>query len=225
MDVISAVNSVTSNARERLALLMGALLEGGTLGASGFGVGDSGTSFGPWQFHFVGPTKLGLTPEQAQQPELAARAILPSYRVAVQRVPDALWSTDPAQAAATAAYYAESPAYMYPANRVQSAWATLSHGGANPGDTSGGGGVTPVGFPGVPDWLNPTNIPGVGDAFGKIGDAAVSLKDFFAKLVDPHTWWRAFLTLAGLGIIAMGFLVFNSGTVERVAGKVAASAG
>lgn len=148
--VLAAVTQVTDDARERLSLLMGALLEGGDLGAGPFPTGDSGTSFGPWQFHFtdLGGTHFGLTPQQAQDPAQAARAILPNYRAGVQRVTresgDSIWQTSPGLAAARAAYYAESPAYMYPIARVQQAWTALT------GTDLSGNAVQLVSAPGGP---------------------------------------------------------------------------
>lgn len=225
--VLDAVNSITQDARERLALLMGALLEGGSIGAGPFPTGDNGTSYGPFQFHFVGSTKLGLTPQQAQDPALATRAIYPSYKAAVARVPDALWNSDPATAAATAAYYAESPAYMYPANRVQSAFASLSGavtslGNTTTTQTSNDGGIVPV--------FDPTfGVAGsIVDGLQKAGDAIAApfkgVADFIAKIIDPHLWWRVFFVIGGIAIAGIGFSIMSGNKGIAAAGTFAGTA-
>lgn len=218
--VIEAVNQVTQDARERLALLMGALLEGGSLGASGFGIGDNGTSFGPWQIHL--PAHPGVSAAQASDPLFAAQYMQSSYKHAVQQVDPNLWNTNPAQGAAQAAYIAESPAYMYPAERIASAWRMLT-GGQNvslPNTPTDNTGVTPV-----------IDIPGSGaitDAFKAIGDAIAkpfqAIADIFGKIVDPHLWWRVLFVIGGLGIIAVGLGLMNTRAVETAAGTFAGSA-
>ncbi len=236
--VLDAVVQATTDARERLALLMGALLEGGSLGAGPFPTGDNGTSFGPWQFHFVEPLKHGLTPQQAQDPAQAARAILPAYSAAVKRIPDTLWQSDPATAAATAAYYAESPAYMYPDNRVRSAWNALIQQNAAPIGAS-----APSSPQATPVW-DPLGIGGgIADAFGKVGGIIAdamkgtaetisapfkTIADDVDKLANPSTWWRVLFVLGGVALIYMGIQIlvrpFVTGEAERI-GKLAAVAG
>lgn len=238
--VLDAVNSATDDARERLALLIGALLEGGSLGEGPFPVGDNGTSYGPWQFHFptVTGTKLGLTPEQAQDPALAVHAILPSYSAAVKRVSDALWESDPATAAATAAYYAEQPAYMYPIERIKGAWSTLTG--------SGGGGAVPVdfnplkkrgemfGIP-VPFPTGPDITPSPGDMFGGItegvkgvANALVSVAGNLAGplqgIADPRTWWRILFVIAGGAMILLGVGWLNKHAMVEAAGTFTGAA-
>ncbi len=226
--VLEEVRAATNDPREQLALLMGALLEGGSLGSGPFPTGDSGTSFGPYQFHFLDqygnwiPTKMGLTPSQSQDPAQAVQAFLPAYSAAVKRVPDALWNSSPATAAATAAYYAEQPAYMYPLDRVQSAWDTLT-GAATSAPVSGG--TTLVKYPW--EYLRPGG--GLADTLGGAGKAVLAPLDAVTsavdKLTNPSTWWRVLFVLAGAGLIVIGLIILNGKEVlamAETAGKAAA---
>ncbi len=125
--LVSAIDSIVTDDRVRLAMLMGSYMEGGW--GPTYNVGDRGTSFGPYQMHIGGAlTSSGLTPKQAEDPVLATRAMLGSYQGAVAKVSDAQWKSNPKQAAALAAYYAEHPAHMYPSDRVNAAWNAV-HGG------------------------------------------------------------------------------------------------
>ncbi len=233
-----AITAATSDARTQLAMLIGSGLE------SNFGAnttpGDAGSSFGPWQFHFTGPTKLGLTPQQAADPLQSARAIAPTYQWAVDQVPTALWVSDPKQAAAQAAYLAEQPARMYPQASIDSVWSTL-------GATVTSGGVSdvtakkcgisiplpwgghfcafagPGGVPNLPGFstsvplVTPTldALPGIGSALGKIGA-------FFGLLVDPHTWAKIGLTLAGVVLVAIGAFLYAQSLPEVRAAETSA---
>jgi hypothetical protein len=118
--VIAAINRIVSNGRVRLAMIMGSGLESGWNAAA---VGDHGTSFGPFQMHIGGALSAsGGTPAQAKNPDWAARAMLGAYTAGVAKVPESMWANDPKNAAALAAYYAERPAQMYPAGRIDSTW-------------------------------------------------------------------------------------------------------
>lgn len=116
--VVSAILAATSNSKVRAAMLMGSSLEGGW--GPTFGVGDNGTSFGPFQIHL--PAHPGVSSGEASNAAWAVSFMLPAYESGVNRVPASLWSSDPAQAAATAAYFAERPAVMYPASRYRANW-------------------------------------------------------------------------------------------------------
>ncbi len=113
------IDLVTDDPRVRMSMRMGSILEGGNL-VGGWGVGDNGSSFGPFQIHL--PAHPGVTRDQAEDPQWAATYMAPYYINAVNKVPPQLWQTDPAQAAALATYYAESPAEMYDPQRVDEAW-------------------------------------------------------------------------------------------------------
>jgi hypothetical protein len=152
-DLRSTIDRVTSDARLKSALLMGALLEGGSL-TGPWRAGDNGQSFGPYQIYTA--AHPDVTREKAENPEYAVAYMLPAYMEGVRRVPSELWQSDPARAAATAVYYAERPAAMYPASRVRAAWARLQ--GAWTGAIDGALGQTDDattfagGLPGIEGW-------------------------------------------------------------------------
>lgn len=106
--VVNAIMAATGDARLQAALLMGSKLESGWNTSS---VGDHGTSFGPFQIHL--PAHPGVSVSEAENPAWAVNYMLPAYEAGVAKVPNSLWQSDPAQAAATAAFYAERPAKMY----------------------------------------------------------------------------------------------------------------
>ena len=125
--LLNAVNAVTGgDKRARLAMLMGAWLEGAQGRLDGpYGVGDGGYSFGPWQIN--ASAHRGWTRAAAENPNIAAPAmygtgVTRGYANAVEAIGLAQWESNPMQAAADAAFLAEAPAHMYPAGRVQDAW-------------------------------------------------------------------------------------------------------
>lgn len=113
--VLEAITSQVSDARTRLAMALGALLEGGTLGASGFGVGDNGNSHGPFQIN--APYHPDISVSAAENPSKAVAYMLPRYQSAVGKVPAALWQSNPEQAAEQTAFIAENPAQTYYASQ------------------------------------------------------------------------------------------------------------
>src|SRR6266511_852851 len=129
--IVDAVNSIVSDQRTRLAMLMGSYMES-TWDPNA--VGDGGTSFGWYQMHIGGAlTSSGLTPQQAKDPVLATRAMLGAYQAAVAKVSDSLWQSNPKQAAALAAYYAERPRAMYSSDRINAAYRAVTTGGGGKG--------------------------------------------------------------------------------------------
>lgn len=115
----------SSDPRVRAAMRAGAAMEGG-FRDTGHGVGDNGKSFGPYQIYTA---VHNVTPEQASDPVFSTRYMRPEYEAAVNKVPDSLWQSDPAQAAIQAAYLAERPATFYSQAQQQGARAVL--GGSN----------------------------------------------------------------------------------------------
>jgi hypothetical protein len=192
--VVDAINAAVSDERTRLAMLMGSYLESGWNASS---VGDNGTSFGPFQMHIGGAlTSSGLSPEQAKNPELATRAMLGEYQGAVNKVSDSLWNSNPRQAAALAAYYAERPAQMYPSARINEAWRAMTSGG--------GGGIigTAKGIAG--------NIGGLftGSTEGKIGAAIGGAAQSTGEKVVGAIWntvgAKVLFVGLGLGLVGLG---------------------
>lgn len=102
----------TQNLRLRQSMLLGSALEGGW--KSPYPVGDHGTSFGPFQLHQGGKLdSLGGTPQQAENPKWAVKAMLPTYAHAANQISDHLWTTNPEAAAEQTARIAEQPAQSY----------------------------------------------------------------------------------------------------------------
>lgn len=139
--VVDAIMQATSDSRTRMAMLMGSKLESGWNPES---VGDHGTSFGPFQIHL--PAHPGVSAAQAKDPVFAAKYMAGAYQQGVNKVNPGLWNSDPAMAAATAAFYAERPAVMYPTSRYRAAWSEVSAAlsGAPVGT---GNGMVPAGNP------------------------------------------------------------------------------
>ncbi len=83
-----------------------------------FGAGDGGKSFGPYQIYTVAHPEVSRA--QAEDPDWSTNYMYPQYFAASRRALP--WGTDPAQAGALAAYYAERPKDMYPGARIAGAW-------------------------------------------------------------------------------------------------------
>lgn len=143
--VEAAVDSVTDDPRVRMAMKLGASLEGG-LGPT-YGRGDGGGSRGPFQINHNMGMHADISPEDSEDPAKAAQYMLDEYQQAVAKVPDSLWSSNPKEAARQAAFYAERPAAMYDQGRVDANWNQLFGGTGGAGGTGGTGGATLNGLP------------------------------------------------------------------------------
>lgn len=206
--VVDAINRVSSNARVRLAMLMGAYLESGW---NPNAVGDSGNSHGPFQIHL--PAHPGVTAAQAKDPNFAAQYMLKAYEAGVNRVDPAMWNSNPAIAAATAAFYAERPKVMYPGDRITKAWPTVNSAWSG-GDTSGVGGAVDSLTSGIGNPLD------VFDSMWKM--ISWWLYDTFGSLVDYV--YFGMIYLAGGVTIAVGFyLIFKESSRVVPAVKTVAS--
>lgn len=171
--VVTAIRTEVQSPQVQAAMLMGSSFEGGW--GPAYGVGDDGTSFGPYQMHEGGAlTATGLTPAQAEDPTTATRAMEPYYENGVNQVPVSLWQSNPAMAAEEAAVAAESPAQSYLSSYGQSAvdqhWSTVEAALNGENVTSSSDGGTPATLtgstspiPGLPSWLGDAlNWAGVG---------------------------------------------------------------
>jgi hypothetical protein len=154
--VQAIVNVAGGDPHLEAAMLMGSSLESGWNVSS---VGDQGTSFGPFQIHL--PAHPGVTASQASDPTFAAQFMKPAYQAGVAKVNPGLWQSDPAQAAATAAYYAERPAKMY--SGYESKWSQVQA-------AMGGTVVGPV-----------TGSPDIGGAGGGATDPVTAAADDIAS--------------------------------------------
>jgi hypothetical protein len=137
--VIDAIMQATTDPHVRASMIMGAGLESSwNVNA----VGDAGKSFGPYQIYTV--AHPNVTASQAKDPVWATNYMLPSYRNAVSKVSPSLWQSNPAMAAATAAFYAERPKVMYPTSTITAKWPTVQaalNGQDLTGPVTGGDGI------------------------------------------------------------------------------------
>ncbi len=215
--VAAQVNAQTTDARVRLALLMAPFLEGGgsnPLGAGGWGVGDNGHSFGPYQINL--PFHPSMNQQTATDPAAAVAYMLPAYTNAVNAQPASLWQTNPERAAEQAIQAAENPATDYysshGASSVHSAYTAAlaavgnpSTGGTGPviGPPTGLGTGTPAPSSDSLGGLGPLGpltpfglLPGL--ASGSLGSAAGSVA---GSLLGPVERFVANGALIILGVI------------------------
>ena len=187
-----------------LAMELGALLEGGSLSGP-WGVGDSGTSFGPFQIHL--PAHPDVNAAQAADPGFAASFMAPAYQAAAQQVPGSLWDTNPEAAAEQTAFLAERPAKDYYASRgaatvnANYSAAAAALGGAPAGTGPGG---MPIGLPSPGDALGA--VAGFVDQFNPFSLASNFATSVGQDIVQGLFRLAAFGTLlaAGGALIAMG---------------------
>lgn len=167
--------------RLMLSMRLGALLEGGSL-TGPWPSGDQGRSHGPFQ---IFSAVHDVTYEQANDPTFAVGYMLDSYRAGVARVErerPGLFTSDPAAAAALAAYYAEKPREMYPAERVAAKFSTLKLWLVGIGKTVAGG-------------VDTGPLGGLGG--GALGGA-------LDQLGDPQLWRRVAAVILGALLILAG---------------------
>lgn len=191
--VTDSIMSHTSDPNVRAAMLMGAFLESG---ANANSVGDQGTSFGPFQIHL--PAHPGVTAQQAQDPQFAVAFMLPAYQNGVSQVPSSLWQTNPALAAATAAFKAERPLNMYAASSYNANWSkVIAVLGGN--TTLGGGGTGSV----AP--------PTTGGAATDTASVSGTIVQSFYPVLNAI--WMAGLIAGGIAIVGVGVYLLVTGTV------------
>lgn len=213
----SAIFQATTDPRTRLAMLMGAMLEGGSL-VGGWRPGDNGTSFGPFQMHIGGAlTAEGGNRTLAENPKWATDHMVDRYQSGVFRVPAGMWQTDPSHAAALAAFYAEHPKNMYDSQRISGAWSLLN-------SKNVGGGLGNI----------PGNLAGaVGKGIGAIGRSPI-INPIGAAMdaitsgfgVGSIKEWaiRGGLIIFGGLIIIIGLFIMFQKQVEEGVGTVAGAA-
>ncbi len=167
-------------------------------------VGDNGQSHGFYQI-YQGAHAGKITPEQSRDPVASTRYMLGEFRSAVQRVPPAMWESNPQQAAALAAYYAERPQVMYPQERVASAYRAISQPRRQPARPNGQGwdhivpggsgrverGGTHGGYPAV-DIFAPAGTPIYAPTDGESSPATLSLGGNATTLQGADGRWYYF---------------------------------
>lgn len=207
--VVDAILAATTDVHVRMAMLMGAMLESGMNVNS---VGDNGKSFGPYQIYTV--AHPNVSPAQAKDPGWATAFMLPAYQAGVAKVSPALWTADPAKAAATAAFYAERPAVMYPDSRIRSSWGTVQSAlnGQTTGPTTGGAGGGAV----------PASDPfGVGQS---VDNAVASFRKGVMILANMSLFFAATF-FGGIMVLVGLILIFRETSLSGATGKVASAFG
>jgi hypothetical protein len=216
--VLASILAATSSGRVRASMALGALLEGGSLGTGPFGVGDQGTSFGPFQIHL--PAHPGVSAAQAQDPASAVAFMLPAYTAAAAQVPSSLWTSNPQQAAEQTAYLAERPAVDYNSSpgtgTVTSKWASVTSSLAT-GNLSAGPAAPPA-----PAGSGPTAAPaGLLPSLPSIPSASV----IGAAITKALTIAAVVAAGAGMVILGVNKAAGNpAGKGARAAAPVAAAA-
>ncbi len=212
--VLGQVERDTSDWRVRLAMILGANLEGGNAGSSGWGVGDQGHSYGPFQINL--PYHPTMTSTTATNPADAVAYMLGSYQRAVNQVAPTLWQSNPEQAAEQAARIAENPAQDYFVARGQSTVDTayqtavreLSSGQVVP--QSGYGNATPPGYGSTPNGASTIfGIPGTPSTSSIANDVMSAILQGIDVIVHPLVAFLqdAFLVVAGLVIIVVAIVL------------------
>jgi hypothetical protein len=190
--VLQAITSQVSDARTRLAMALGALLEGGTLGASGFGVGDNGNSHGPFQIN--APYHPDISVTDAENPTEAVAYMLPRYQSAVGKIPASLWQSDPEKAAEQAAFIAENPAQDYYVARGSS---TVNDAYAAAKAALSGQPITATGG------SSSSSSTSTGSAGGTVNAQPASLLSGVGKSVGMWVL-KGVLVLGGVALVAAG---------------------
>lgn len=205
--VVTAILSATTDAHVRAAMLMGSQLESGM---STSAVGDNGKSFGPYQIYTV--AHPNVSPSQAKDPGWSTAFMLPQYQAGVNKVTPSLWTSDPAKAAATAAYYAERPKVMYPDSRVRAAWPTVQSAlnGQTIGPTTGTGSVVQASDP-----------LGIGQS---VDDAVASFRRGVMILANMSLFFTATF-LGGLMVLVGLVLIFRETSLPGATAKVVSAVG
>lgn len=208
--VVSAIMAATTSAQLRAAMLMGARLESGWNLQS---VGDQGTSFGPFQIHL--PAHPGVSQAQAMDAAWATAYMMPAYQNGVNKVPASMWGTNPAQAAALAAFYAERPANMYSTSNYMADWVFVQQAlqgqdvGASAGFSPlGGAAAAAAGLGG-----------GSATTTGAVFDSATWERDISDVL---NYMWMGGIVLGGMVLMAVGTILLVKGEGNRMSANAAA---
>jgi hypothetical protein len=209
--VVDAIFSATNDARVRMAMVMGGMLESG-LNVNA--VGDGGKSFGPFQIYTV--AHPGVSASQAKDPNWAVKFMLGEYQAGVNKVPDAVWQANPAKAAATAAYYAERPKVMYTDKKINAAWPTVQ-GALNGQDVTvgGSGGGTGTATPAV------FGLEEVGQS---IDDAVESFRRGVMVLANMALFFSA-VFVGGFFMVVGLILLFRQTSASAAASRVSSAMG
>lgn len=183
--LFDAIDKFATNERVRLAMYMGSKLESGWRRTA---VGDNGNSHGYYQINLPFHPSMNVT--KARDPEASTRYMRDAYENGVRKVNPSLWNTDPAMAAAWAAFYAERPAKFYGEQRTRKAWGDVKR--------AYDGGSPAAGTEGAPQ-SGSVQQTGIGSTFTELGNwfRDTLNKAYFAALIGAG----GILLFAGLILI------------------------
>lgn len=209
--IVSAILAATTNAQLRAAMLMGARLESGwNLQA----VGDQGSSFGPFQIHL--PAHPGVSSGQAQDAGWATAYMMPAYQAGVNKVASGLWASDPAQAAALAAFYAERPAKMYGTSNYQADWVFVQQA-LQGQDVGAASGFSPLG--GAVAGGASDAAAGVSGASAVTTGIVPSTTTIERDVSDVLNYgWMAGIILGGVILMSMGIVILMKEGASHTSG-------
>lgn len=231
---IQAILGYTGDPQLQAAMALGSRLEGGW--GPAYGVGDLGTSFGPYQIHL--PAHPGVTEAEASDPVWATHYMGGSYQGGLGAVGQAAWA-EPESAAEQVAYHAERPAEDYVTARgqaaVDTAWAatmnTLPSTSAaavltaakNGGGGSGGGGVIGTVGQGLKDVVDPGGIIGKAGGLitGPASKAAGAATDAIGGAIGDAfsaVWSDAKPFVVTMGFAGLGLALIGAGLVISTRG-------
>lgn len=209
-----------------LAVLSVANVEGGFSGA----VGDSGSSFGPFQLHIGGALPSSVATQGADYAKTWANTP-EGLSYALDRIGAIAAGQKGISAIAAIVNLFERP--TAPGPEVQRAWGTYQ------GWSSSGGGITGTlgdvlggigDAPGKVKGAVTGGVDAVAGAAGDVKDATVSVGKFLGKLADPHFWLRALQVVAGAILVGTGLVLLaaqvglSTPTGKTLAGAAMAAA-
>lgn len=200
-DVVTpAINQASTDPHVRLSMELGALLEGGNL-TGPWNVGDSGTSFGPFQIHL--PAHPGVTAMQANDPRFSANFMVSAYQAAASQIPASLWQSDPELAAEQTAFHAERPSVDYFTSHGSSSVHTAYKSALAAEGISGG---SPGG---TPAYMDPLGTIGdvVSDPGAFVGAAVSAPLDALSSLSPGNLITVAIKALISSGLVLRGTLM------------------
>lgn len=206
--VVDAILAATTDPHLRASMLMGTKLESGW---NPNAVGDSGWSFGPYQIYLK--AHPSVTPAQAKDPAWSTNYMMGAYKKALGAVPQSLWSSNPALAAATVAFKAERPKVMYASSKITANWPDVQKA-LNGQSVSG-----PV--TGIDGTTGGSAAPG-SDLLGIQGTITDIQQDFITGAMKVANFVLFFAAvLFGSIIMFIGFyMLFKGSPVAVGAGKV-----
>ncbi len=226
-----AILAATTDQRVQLAMLMGSHMEGGW--GPNYGIGDNGTSFGPYQMHVGGalgdlPGTLQQQITEATNPTDAVAGMLSNYQGAVNQIPQSEWQSNPEQAGEQAAVLAERPAEPYYQSQgqgsvdaaYQAAVAVMGgSGGVATAGTAGGTAAPPAAASGQATLT--------GDIAGIPGTSALNPSTYVTDAVNAlkAPLARAGLLFAALILFVVGIILVAGGTPGDVSKAAGAATG